>query len=219
MFSGIIEEVGTIVELKDSADGRALRIGVERVTEDCVDGASISVNGACLTVIQFDSQSFLVEATHETLRRTTLGRLIMGAKVNLERALKVSDRLGGHLVSGHIDAVGNVERITEDGFSRVITFAIDSKFSPLFVDKGSVAVEGVSLTVVEPEVRGQKLHFKVALIPHTMEVTTLGTLKIGEGVNVETDMIARYVARLTLPYVSEKLNKDVTTLPFALDQS
>jgi riboflavin synthase len=221
MFSGIIEEVGTVLELRDSSDGRWLKLGATVVTGDTVIGASISVSGACLTVIEFTPQWFAVEATFETLRRTTLGALKVGSRVNLERAMKLSDRIGGHLVSGHVDAVGKVARIEQEGFSSVITFELEAPLAPYFVEKGSVALEGVSLTVVEPTTpAGDKdfFAFKVALIPHTMHVTTLGSLKEGDSVNVETDVIARYVARWSSPYVAQNLNKERANHPFMVEQ-
>ena len=205
MFSGIVEEIGTVVEVKDSADGRSLRIGSAVVVQDIALGHSVSIGGACLTVVQFDKESFVVEAVQETLRMTTVGQLKVGSKVNLERALKFSDRLGGHLVSGHVDSLGTIHSIEEEGFSRVITFMTDRKLAPYFVEKGSVAVEGVSLTVwglVDDAVSNSgsdSFGFKVALIPHTLSVTTLGQLKPGDQVNLETDVVARYVARWLEP--------------------
>ncbi|HEY9681675.1 MAG TPA: riboflavin synthase [Oculatellaceae cyanobacterium] len=220
MFSGIVEEVGTIVGTEDSADGRRFKIGAKLVTEDVQLGQSISVCGCCLTVVDFGKDWFSVELVHETLRKTTLGQLGKGSPVNLERSLKLSDRLGGHLVSGHIEVVAKVVAVEEEGFSRVMTFQLPSRFSPYFVEKGSVAIEGVSLTVwgVESvpaaanaggsakEASGQAadeqsgmLLFKVALIPHTLSVTTLGALTVGREVNIETDIVARYVARWLEP--------------------
>jgi riboflavin synthase len=229
LFSGIVEEIGTILSLTDSNDGRAFKIGASLVTEDVSLGHSISVAGCCLTVVEFGSDWFSVELVHETLRKTTLGKLKEGGKVNLERSLKLSDRLGGHLVSGHIEAVAKIASIEEEGFSRVITFALPAEFSPYFVEKGSVAIEGCSLTVWGVEAStarataqsssgktgvatgseaksselkngaAEKFQFKVALIPHTLAVTTLGALKVGDEVNIETDIVARYVARWLEP--------------------
>jgi len=224
LFSGIVEEVGVIQELTDSADGRSLKIGAKTILADVVAGASISVNGVCLTVVRFGEDWFCVDAVHETLRRTTLGDLQRGGKVNLERALRLSDRLGGHLVSGHVDSIATVTNIEAEGFSRVVSFSLSKDLALFFVAKGSVTVEGVSLTVIdiEEKQRGandQAFVFRVALIPHTMEVTTLGQLAVGTKVNIETDMVARYVARLALPYLGENLNKEHAILPFLLEQS
>lgn len=206
MFSGIVEEVGTVLELKDTGDGRWLKIGAQTILADGCLGESISVLGTCLTVIEFDNKSkqqwFAVEAVNETLRRTKIGELKVGSKVNMEKALRVSDRLGGHIVTGHIDCIGNVHEIVEDGFSREITFVLDPAYAPFFVEKGSVAIDGVSLTVADCQAKDGKdkapgkFWFKVALIPHTLSVTTLGELRVGDAVNLETDVIARYVVRL-----------------------
>lgn len=209
MFSGIVEEVGLVLGVRDTADGRWLKIGARQtgILSDASLGESISVLGTCLTVIDFDNKSgdqswFAVEAVNETLRRTKIGDLQVGSQVNLEKALKVSDRLGGHIVTGHIDTVGSVHSIKEDGFSREITFVMDASYAPFFVEKGSVAIDGVSLTVAScqekdgKELAPGKFWFRVALIPHTLSVTTLGALKEGDPVNLETDIIARYVVRL-----------------------
>lgn len=220
MFSGIVEDIGTISETKDSSEGRWLKISTSKPLTDPVLGESISVSGTCLTVVEFGSDWFAVEAVHETLRRTKLGALAKGDKVNLERALRLSDRLGGHLVSGHIDAVGRVAGIEQDGFSKVITFAMDKQWAPFFVAKGSVAIDGVSLTVVAVDLakKGEEANFlfTVALIPHTLSVTTLGALSIGNPVNIETDIVARYVARWLGPSVAD-LNNVTESMTTALD--
>jgi riboflavin synthase len=199
LFSGIVEEVGEVIETVDSADGRRLKIRAGAILKDAVMGESISVSGCCLTVVDFGDDWFAVDAVIETLRRTKTGRFEKGSKVNLEKALRVSDRLGGHIVTGHIDTVGKVAEILEEGFSYLVTFTTEPRWSTYFVEKGSVCVDGVSLTVADcgPVTEEDDFWFKVALIPHTWEVTTLGSLAVGSPVNVETDIIARYVARLT----------------------
>lgn len=204
MFSGIVEEVGEVIETTDTSDGRRLKIKAGEILKDTALGESISVSGCCLTVVQFglDLDWFSVEAVNETLRCTKTGSFSQGSRVNLEKALRVSDRLGGHIVTGHIDTVGKVAQIVEDGFSYLVTFTMEGRFAPFFVEKGSVCVDGVSLTVVDcgpisDTTSENEFWFKVALIPHTWDVTTLGSLKVGSAVNVETDIIARYVARLT----------------------
>ncbi len=209
MFSGIVEEVGRVTEITQTEDGCRLTIGAKKVVDPVNLGDSISVDGICLTVVSFDAQSFSVEAVLETMRRTKLGDKKVGDGVNLERAVTLSDRLGGHLVTGHIDAVATVTQIEDDGFSKVITFELPGELAPYFVPKGSVAIDGVSLTVVDcPVPRGEdKFHFSVALIPHTLEATTFKSLKPGLKVNVETDVIARYVARWLEPHLDEKLKK------------
>ncbi|HEY9712635.1 MAG TPA: riboflavin synthase [Chroococcales cyanobacterium] len=217
MFSGIVEEVGKIKAIQKTADGERLEISATIVTEAVAIGDSISVNGVCLTVIEFTPQYFVVEAVLETLRRTVLGSLTAGSPVNLERAMKLSDRLGGHLVSGHIDCVATVSKVTADGFSRILTFELDSDLAPFFVEKGSVAINGVSLTVVDCiDTRNQdgRFAFTVALIPHTLTVTTFGDLKVGDQVNIETDIVARYVARWLSPTLGTNLNKVQAKVPF-----
>lgn len=201
MFSGIVEEVGEVLEVQDTADGRWLKIGAKEILADAALGESISCSGCCLTVVDFGSDWFAVEAVIETLRRTKIGDLKVGSKINLEKALRVSDRLGGHIVTGHIDTVGKIASIVEEGFSYVVEVNLDSRWAPFFVEKGSVAMDGVSLTVADcgeiPKKAEDEFWFRVALIPHTWNVTTLGQLKVGSSVNIETDIIARYVARLT----------------------
>jgi riboflavin synthase len=202
LFSGIVEAVGEVIETTDTGDGRRLKIRALEIVKDAVLGESISVSGCCLTVVQFGDDWFDVEAVIETLRRTKTGAFTAGSRVNLEKALRVSDRLGGHIVTGHIDTVGTVTQIVQEGFSYLVTFIADRRFAPFFVEKGSVCVDGVSLTVADcgpiPEKASKnEFWFKVALIPHTWDVTTLGSLVVGSQVNIETDIIARYVARLT----------------------
>lgn len=201
MFSGIVEEVGQVLEVKDTEDGRWLKIGAKEILADAALGESISCSGCCLTVVEFGADWFAVEAVIETLRRTKIGDLKVGSILNLEKALRVSDRLGGHIVTGHIDTVGKIASIVEEGFSYLVEVNLESRWAPFFVEKGSVAMDGVSLTVADcgeiPEKAEDEFWFRVALIPHTWNVTTLGQLKVGSSVNIETDIIARYVARLT----------------------
>ncbi|PWT94336.1 MAG: riboflavin synthase [Candidatus Melainabacteria bacterium] len=200
MFSGIVEEIGSVIKVSDSSEGRRLTIEAPKIAPSLKVGESVSVSGCCLTVVQRDDSSFVVEAVHETLNRSKLGSLARGSSVNLEPALRLGDRLGGHLVSGHIDTVARVKAAFEEGFSKRVTFELDVIWAPFFIEKGSVAVDGVSLTVAgcdpmpEPDVR-DRFTFNVVLIPHTLAVTTFGTLKVNDSVNIETDMIARYIAR------------------------
>ena len=220
MFSGIVEEVGTVTTVTANGQGCAITIKAPKVTEDVGLGDSISINGTCLTVVQFDSETFVVEAIAETLRRTTLNKLVAGSIVNLERALRFSDRLGGHLVSGHVDAVAKVTSIEVEGSSSLVSFRLDPTLAPFFVEKGSVAIDGVSLTVVDfPKDDKDQFVFRVALIPHTLAVTAFRDLKLGSEVNIETDIIARYVARWLAPSLGLNLNKLATNLPFLVEQS
>lgn len=223
MFSGIVEEIGVITSATDGSGGRRLTIAAKLVTSDVKLGDSISCSGACLTVCEFNKESFAVEATFETLRRTKLGAFKTGSKVNLERALRVSDRLGGHIVSGHVDGLGAVSGMSMEGFSKVIEFSLSAELAPFFVEKGSVTIDGVSLTVSAlsgaSKGSGQnRFTFSVALIPHTLSVTTLGELKVGDPVNVEADLIGKYVARLVGQGYAENINKGGLTLQVLSEQ-
>jgi riboflavin synthase len=197
MFSGIIEEIGVITKVDPLADGARLRIQAPQTCSDAQIGESIAVSGACLTVVAFDQDSFEVEAVAETLRRTRLGEFRVDSLVNLEKALRLGDRLGGHWVTGHIDAIATITKIVTEGVSRSLTFELPCVWAPYFVDKGSVAVDGISLTVAAcASPKEEPFWFRVALIPHTMQHTTLGRAREGDKVNIETDVMARYVIRL-----------------------
>ncbi|MBX9877824.1 MAG: riboflavin synthase [Candidatus Obscuribacterales bacterium] len=204
MFSGIVEEVGTIVAVAGSGEGKRFRIGAAKVTTDLKRGDSVSVTGTCLTSVLEDKQWFEVEVGQETLRKTKLGDLKQGDKVNLERALKLSDRLGGHLVSGHVDTLAKVVSIKKEGITNIITFALDDAHRPYFIEKGSVAIDGVSLTVFACNMDNGFV-FSVMLIPHTLEVTILGKLQVGDKVNIEIDLIAKYAANWLQPHIAQPL--------------
>ena len=192
MFTGIVEERGVVREVGTTR----LSIGCRTVTSDATEGASIAVNGACLTVVERSDEHLAFDVTEETLRRTSFSRLRAGDPVNLERPLTLSSRLGGHLVQGHVDGVGEVVAIdlADDG-SSWITVRSPERVARYLVDKGSVCVDGVSLTVASRD--GET--FGVALIPHTLEVTTLGTAEVGDPLNLEVDVIAKYVEALLDP--------------------
>lgn len=210
MFSGIVEEVGKIISATDGSGGRKLRVAASVVTSDLKLGDSISCSGVCLTATAFTKEWFEVEATFETLRRSKLGTLKQGDHLNLERALKVSDRLGGHLVSGHVDAIAKVTGSRMEGFSRVLEFAVGGELFPFFVEKGSVTIDGVSLTVAQLSGLSSPTAdfvFSVALIPHTLEVTALQHLKAGDVVNIEADLIGKYVAKLVASGYAQNINK------------
>jgi len=189
MFTGIVEERGSV---RDIAPTR-MSIGCRRVTSDAAEGASILVNGACLTVVERSDRHLAFDVSEETRRRTSFSRLREGDPVNLERPLTLSSRLGGHLVQGHVDGVGEVESIerSEDG-SAWITVRAPGSIGRYLVDKGSVCMDGVSLTIAARD----EETFGVALIPHTLEVTTLGSAEVGDPVNLEVDVIAKYVEAL-----------------------
>lgn len=208
LFSGIIEEVGQIVAISDSSDGRRLKIAANCVTSDLKQGDSIAVSGVCLTAVSFTKDSFTADASFETLRRSKLGELQIGSRVNLERALKLSDRLGGHLVSGHVDQTAKVQALRKEGFSKIIEFSVSDELAPYFIEKGSVAVDGISLTVagLKPSENGRFI-FAIAAIPHTLELTTLNKLSVGETVNIEADLIGKYVARWMEAAKAPNINK------------
>jgi riboflavin synthase len=210
-----VEEIGKIISTSDTADGRRLKIGAKLICSDIKLGDSISVSGICLTATSFNSESFCVDASIETLRRTKLGDLKKGDRVNLERALKFSDRLGGHLVSGHVDAIASVNSIKKEGFSSVLEFAAPVALEPFFIEKGSVTIDGISLTVagLKPA-SGERFLFSIAAIPHTLEVTTLADLSVGDTVNLEADLIGKYVARWMMATRPEIINKEGLTMPF-----
>jgi riboflavin synthase len=193
MFTGLVEELGTVRAVLGNATGARLEIEATTVLDDAVLGASIAVNGCCLTAVEFGDGWWAADAVEETLRRTCLGALVAGDRVNLERPVRLSDRLGGHIVQGHVDGVGEIaERVKlADGSTRVTVAAPDTVLRYV-VEKGSIAVDGVSLTVagVDDKV------FEFALIPHTATVTTLGIKGPGAPVNLEVDLVAKYVERL-----------------------
>jgi riboflavin synthase len=191
MFTGLVEELGTVVSLTPRGAAVELALRGALVASDAEIGASIAINGCCLTVVRRDGDVLTFEAGSETLSRTNLGRLQAGSRVNLERSLRVGDRLGGHYVSGHIDGLGELVRRTEEGPWAFLWFRVPAELARQMASKGSVAVDGVSLTLVEVTAD----HFSVALIPHTLSVTTLGMLQVGDAVNIETDLLAKYVQR------------------------
>jgi len=193
MFTGIIEGVGRIAALEARGGDVRLRVDAGSLAFDAVQlGESIAVNGVCLTVVEFDAASFAADASNETLSLTTLGSLRAGAPVNLERAMRPTDRLGGHLVSGHVDGVGRVLSITEDARAQRWRFTAPAALLRYIAKKGSICVDGVSLTVNEVDAHG----FEVALIPHTVTHTAFAQTKPGDAVNLEIDLVARYVERL-----------------------
>ncbi len=185
MFTGIVEELGSVI----SREGPKLRLGAEVVLEDVVLGASIAVNGCCLTVVEWNTEEGWWEAdvTQESYDRTQLGDLEPGARVNLERPVRLEDRLGGHLVQGHVDAVGTIVNPAPD-----LKVKVGEDLHRYMVEKGSVTVDGISLTIVDPAPDG----FTVAVIPHTTEITTLGHKGVGDRVNIEVDVMAKYAEKL-----------------------
>jgi riboflavin synthase len=199
MFTGIITDVGSVRSVAPAAGAKDTRLVLETAydTATIAIGASICCSGCCLTAIETGPEWFAVEASAETLSCTTLGTWRPTTRVNLERALKAGDELGGHLVSGHVDGMGEVVEARDDGGSLRLVFKLPRELGRYVAGKGSVAIDGVSLTVNEVADQGGSTHFGVNLIPHTRAVTTLGALVVGGRVNVEVDLMARYVARLS----------------------
>ncbi|HXH37845.1 MAG TPA: riboflavin synthase [Thermoanaerobaculia bacterium] len=196
MFTGIINHSGVIESLDLLESGAQLRLRTDD-NEPFARGESLAVNGVCLTVLPQDDGTLLTDVSNETLARTTLGTLTGGTRVNLERALSLGERLGGHLVQGHVDGVGALLSITSEGDFAVYRWSYPAEYAELIVDKGSIAVDGVSLTVVNPD----GASFGAALIPETLRRTNLGDAAIGGRVNLELDMIAKYVRSLVAPYL------------------
>jgi riboflavin synthase len=189
MFAGIVETMGVVERLVPEPPGVRLVVREQEIARDARVGDSIAVNGCCLTVVAANGSTFGFQAGQETLRRTNLGRLSEGSWVNLERSLKIGDRIGGHFVTGHIDAVGMLDERRDDKDWATCWFRVPPWLTRQMASKGSIAVDGVSLTLVDVE----RDRFSVALIPHTLQITTLGLLRPGDEVNLETDILAKYV--------------------------
>jgi riboflavin synthase len=192
MFTGIVEELGTVVALEDQGDAVRLTVNGPLVTVDARAGDSISVNGCCLTVVTTSDGDFTADVMHETLSKTSLGAFEAGTKVNLERAVTPTTRLGGHIVQGHVDGTGTVVSRTPSEHWEVVEISLPGDFERYLVDKGSITVDGISLTVVEV----RDASFTVSLIPETLARTTLGFKQPGDVVNLEVDVIAKYVEKM-----------------------
>lgn len=192
MFTGIIEEVGHVKSLHRGAKSFTLEVEAEKVLEGTLVGDSIATNGVCLTVTSLTGHGFTADVMPETVSRTALGELVSGSPVNLERALSLQTRLGGHIVSGHIDGTGRIADRRQDDTALWLTIECDSKLLRYIIEKGSVTLQGVSLTVARVDERS----FAISLIPHTQAATTLHQAKVGDLVNIENDIIAKYVEKL-----------------------
>jgi len=192
LFTGLVEALGRVEQVVDEGSGRRFRVRWPALDGPLTLGESIAVNGCCLTVVAFEGDTFEVQAGPETLARTNLGAKVAGDPVNLERSLRVGDRLGGHFVQGHVDATAALVERRPDGDWDFLAFALEPAWTPLMVPKGSIALDGVSLTLVEVGLD----RFSIMLIPHTLAATTLGTLKPGDRVNIEVDMLAKHVQKL-----------------------
>jgi len=192
MFTGIIEELGTLREENTTSTGKQFMISARKVLDGLTIGESISVNGVCLTVVHCDKKSLCLDLVHETLDKSNLGGLKIGAQMNLERALKLSTRLGGHILQGHVETVGVILEKEKDGDGAIITVRLDKKWMKYCVPKGSIALDGISLTIAS----ASENIIKVALIPHTLEQTTLGIKDKSATLNIETDIIGKYIESL-----------------------
>lgn len=209
MFTGIVEEMGAVTALERSLTGTKMTVMAATVMGDLKIGDSISVNGTCLTVVSKGEKDFSVEVSPETLSVTTLGQLTAGAPVNLERAMKLNERIGGHLVAGHVDGVGTIRSRHQEGNAIFLTIEAPAEVLRYCIVKGSVTVDGISLTINEVGTHT----FSVAIIPHTAKVTTLGLKQINDTVNLESDLIGKYVERLLqdrsqLPKSSPVIDRD-----------
>lgn len=195
MFTGLVEGKGAVTGLVARGPAMRLVIDVGSLCEGCQIGDSVAVNGCCLTVVEIDEQTLGFDAVPETLRCTNLGKLAVGSHVNIERSLRMGDKLGGHLVTGHIDAVGQLDKRRDEEEWSFFWFRCPGRLTLQMAAKGSVTIDGISLTLVDVEDE----RFSVALIPHTLAVTTMGTLDVGDDVNLETDLLAKYVERQVGP--------------------
>lgn len=200
MFTGIIEEIGTVSSVKQSGSSSFIEIQAKKVLEDVHIGDSIAVNGVCLTVTHFGGGVFRADVMNETLSRSSLGKLTSGSPVNLERAMAANGRFGGHIVSGHIDGTGTVTDIKNDGIAVWYTVSAAPELLHYIVEKGSIAIDGISLTVAKVT----ETSFSVSIIPHTAAQTILGSRKVGDIVNLENDIIGKYVEKLMKPAESPK---------------
>jgi riboflavin synthase len=202
MFTGIIEEIGKVKAIQKGEKSSVLTIAAETVLENTIIGDSISVNGVCLTVTALTSNAFQMDVMAETLDRSNLGQLTVGQKINLERALNLEKRLGGHIVSGHIDGIGTIQDFRQDDNAVWVTVTTSPDLLRYIIEKGSIAIDGISLTVAKVDDQS----FAVAIIPHTAEETILLKKAVGDTVNLECDMIGKYVEKL-LGFVDAPVNK------------
>ncbi|MGP1599885.1 MAG: riboflavin synthase [Dialister pneumosintes] len=208
MFTGIIEEIGVLKERRDGSHSCTLTVRCEKVLEGTKIGDSIAVNGTCLTVTKLNADSFDVDVTPETMRRTAFSIVRVGSKLNLERALRIGDRLGGHLVSGHVDFVGKLVKKEQEGNAVNLTFSVPEQWMKYILAKGSIAIDGVSLTIAKK----QNNSFFVSLIPHTGEMTILLLKQIGDPVNIECDCIGKYIEQLIGHNTSSSIGVTMDTL-------
>ena len=205
MFTGIFEELGTVKKIKKGANSAVFTIRAEKILDDLKTGDSVAVNGICLTVTACLEDGFTADVMHETLNRSSLGKLVSGSAVNLERAMAADGRFGGHIVSGHIDGTGKVAAITKDDNAIWYQIKTDSGILKYIVEKGSVAIDGISLTVAKTDSQS----FSVSIIPHTAGATTLSLRKVGDVVNLENDIVGKYIEKF-ITFEKEKPKSGIT---------
>lgn len=206
MFTGIIEEIGTINSIQHGPKSAVIEVEARTVLEGTKLGDSISTNGACLTVIEMSDSKFKVEAMNETLERTNLGELTVGSRVNLERAMELGERLGGHMVSGHIDGTGRIVSMRQDDIAWWVEVSCEPRVMRYIIEKGSIAIDGISLTVA-------KVHpssFEVSIIPHTKDHTTLLRKSVNDKVNLENDLVGKYIEQFTMGTVQSMSLQDLS---------
>lgn len=206
MFTGIVEEIGKIQAMRRGAHSMALSIQAKLILSDLKIGDSVSVNGICLTATETSPTGFTADVMHETLNRSTLGKLQIGSPVNLERAMVANGRFGGHIVSGHIDGTGQIIQVRQDDNAIWYTIQAGPKLMRYIIEKGSIAIDGISLTIasVGPD------RFSVSLIPHTAALTVLGSKRAGDQVNLENDIVGKYIEKLMQPQEIDSQNQDLT---------
>lgn len=211
MFTGIVEEVGTIKDIKRNSSSLSLTISANKVLEDIKLGDSICTNGVCLTVTDFSENFFTVDAIESTIRKTNLYNLNISSKVNLERALSFKDRVGGHIVQGHVDGIGKIINIRKEDMSRVYSIEAEENLLDKLVKQGSITISGVSLTISDLT----KNYFEVSIIPHTLKETVINDLKLGDIVNLETDIVGKYIYKFLNK--NNKTEKDSISLNFLIE--
>lgn len=209
IFTGLVEEMGKVLSITNGDKSVQIKIQCDKVLKNAKLGDSIATNGTCLTAIEIGKDYFVADCMHETIKRTNLKRLKAGNLVNLEKSISLSTPLGGHLVTGDVDCEGNIISIEKDGIAKIYTIEIEPRFMKYIVEKGRVSIDGASLSIVE--YKGDTL--SVSLIPHTQEMITLGKKKVGDFVNIETDLIGKYIERL-LNFKEEKEEKSKIDMNF-----
>ena len=213
MFTGLVAELGTVQRLARQGNSYHLTVGAKKVLENLKIGDSVAVNGACLTVVRMDDSGFTADVMPETVRLTNIGSLQPGSKVNLERTLRLCDGLDGHIVSGHVEGLGTIYEQRPEGIAVVVTISTPPELLKYIIKKGSIAIDGISLTVTEVT----DTSFSVSLIPHTAKETTLGLKKVGDSVNLETDILGKYVERMLTWHQKQEGKTDTLDMNMLLE--